>query len=43
MPLIESWLGATLEAPGILNNDMLYFINTGTAAMTAVGLAIWLS
>ena len=41
--LIESWLGATLEAPGILNNDMLNFINTGTAALTAVGLAIWLS
>jgi len=41
--LIESWLGATLEAPGILNNDMLNFINTGTAALTAVGLAVWLS
>lgn len=41
--LIESWLGATLEDPGILNNDMLNFINTGTAALTAVGLAIWLA
>ncbi len=41
--LIESWLGATLEAPGILNNDMLNFINTATAALVAVGLAIWLS
>ena len=41
--LLESWLGATLEAPGILNNDMLNFINTGTAALTAVGLAVWLS
>jgi uncharacterized protein (TIGR00297 family) len=41
--LVESWLGATLEAPGILNNDVLNFINTGTAALTAVGLAIYLS
>ena len=30
--LLESWLGATLEAPGILNNDMLNFINTAAAA-----------
>jgi len=41
--LIESWLGATLEAPGILNNDMLNFINTGSAALIAVALADWLS
>jgi len=41
--LIESWLGATLEAPGILNNDMLNFINTGSAALIAVALAAWLS
>jgi len=37
--LIESALGATLEGPGILNNDMLNFINTAAAA--AVALA-WL-
>jgi len=36
--LVESWLGATLEAPGILNNDMLNFINTSTAALLAVGV-----
>jgi uncharacterized protein (TIGR00297 family) len=40
--LIESWLGATLEAPGVLNNDMLNFINTGSAALIAVALASWL-
>jgi len=37
--LLESWLGATLEAPGILNNDMLNFINTASAAFVAVALA----
>jgi uncharacterized protein (TIGR00297 family) len=36
--LLESWLGATLEAPGILNNDMLNFINTAAAALVAVAL-----
>ena len=36
--LVESALGATLEGPGILNNDMLNFINTAVAA--AVALAI---
>ena len=41
--LLESWLGATLEAPGILNNDMLNFINTAAAALAAVALAGWLS
>jgi uncharacterized membrane protein len=41
--LLESWLGATLEAPGILNNDMLNFINTAAAALAAVALASWLS
>lgn len=41
--LLESWLGATLEAPGILNNDMLNFINTAAAALMAVALAGWLS
>jgi uncharacterized protein (TIGR00297 family) len=34
--LVESWLGATLEEPGILNNDLLNFINTGVAAAAAV-------
>ena len=38
--LLESWLGATLEAPGILNNDMLNFINTGAAAFIAVALSV---
>jgi uncharacterized protein (TIGR00297 family) len=37
--LIESVLGATLERPGILNNDMLNFINTGVAAVVALTLA----
>jgi uncharacterized protein (TIGR00297 family) len=36
--LVESALGATLEGPGILNNDMLNFINTAIAA--AIALAI---
>ena len=31
--LAESVLGATLEAPGILNNDVLNFINTAIAAL----------
>jgi uncharacterized protein (TIGR00297 family) len=30
--LVESALAATLEGPGILNNDMLNFINTAVAA-----------
>jgi uncharacterized protein (TIGR00297 family) len=34
--LIESGLGATLEPPGILNNDALNFINTGVAAFAAL-------
>jgi uncharacterized protein (TIGR00297 family) len=37
--LIESALGATLEGPGILNNDMLNFINTAVAAAAALALA----
>jgi uncharacterized protein (TIGR00297 family) len=36
--LVESALGATLEGPGVLNNDMLNFINTAIAALTAVVL-----
>jgi dolichol kinase len=37
--LVESVLGATLEGPGILNNDMLNFINTAIAAVVALALA----
>jgi uncharacterized protein (TIGR00297 family) len=33
---VESGLGATLEAPGVLNNDALNFINTGIAAFAAL-------
>lgn len=36
--LLESWLGATLEAPGILNNDMLNFINTAAAALSTLAI-----
>jgi uncharacterized protein (TIGR00297 family) len=36
--LIESALGATLERPGILNNDMLNFINTAVAAAVTLAL-----
>jgi uncharacterized protein (TIGR00297 family) len=34
--LVESVLGATLEANGVLNNDVLNFINTGVAAFAAL-------
>ena len=34
--LVESFLGATLEANGVLNNDVLNFINTGVAAFAAL-------
>mgnify|MGYP001584429767 CR=1 FL=1 len=40
---VESALGATLEAPGILNNDLLNFINTASAAGLAVALVRILS
>lgn len=36
--LVESVLAATLEGPGILNNDMLNFINTAVAAALALAL-----
>jgi uncharacterized protein (TIGR00297 family) len=36
--LVESVLGATLERPGILNNDMLNFINTAIAALAVLWL-----
>lgn len=40
--LLESWLGATLEGPGILNNDVLNFINTAAGALVAVATArVW--
>jgi uncharacterized protein (TIGR00297 family) len=37
--LLESWLGATLEAPGILNNDMLNFVNTAAAVLVTLAVA----
>jgi uncharacterized protein (TIGR00297 family) len=37
--LVESALGATLEGPGILNNDMLNFINTAVAAAVVLAFA----
>jgi uncharacterized protein (TIGR00297 family) len=36
---IESALSATLEAPGIVNNDVLNFINTAAGAIAALVLA----
>jgi uncharacterized protein (TIGR00297 family) len=36
--LVESVLGATLEGPGILNNDMLNFINTAVAALAMLAV-----
>ena len=41
--LVESWLGATLESPGILNNDSLNFVNTSIAALTALAAHAWMS
>jgi len=37
--LVESALGATLEAPGVLNNDTLNFLNTAIAAAAAIAIA----
>jgi uncharacterized protein (TIGR00297 family) len=37
--LAESFLGATLEGPGILNNDLLNFLNTSIAATVALLVA----
>lgn len=37
--LAESVLGATLERTGILNNDVLNFINTAVAAAVAIAIA----
>jgi uncharacterized membrane protein len=36
---VESVLGATVEGPGILNNDMLNFINTAVAVAVALALS----
>lgn len=36
--LVESVLGATLEGPGILNNDTLNFVNTAVAAAVALAM-----
>jgi uncharacterized protein (TIGR00297 family) len=36
--LAEGVMGATLEGPGIVNNDVLNFLNTTIAALTAVVL-----
>jgi len=36
---IESVLGATAEPAGMLNNDMLNFINTAVAAVVAIAIA----
>ena len=41
--LAESLLGASLEGPGILNNDSLNLINTAIAAFVAVSVAGWTS
>jgi uncharacterized protein (TIGR00297 family) len=40
--LLESWLGATLEEPGILNNDVLNFINSVAGMAAALGLWRWM-
>jgi uncharacterized membrane protein len=40
---VESGLGATLEGPGILNNDLLNFINTTVSALAALACAGMLS
>ena len=37
--IVESVLSATLEGPGILNNDTLNFINTAVAAAVALAIA----
>jgi uncharacterized protein (TIGR00297 family) len=38
---IESALGATLEGPRVLNNDLLNFVNTAAAAALALAVAGW--
>jgi uncharacterized protein (TIGR00297 family) len=39
---VESSLGSTLEPSGVLDNDVLNFLNTGVAAAVAVALA-WMT
>ena len=36
--LVESLMGATLEARGVVNNDVLNFVNTAIAALSAIFL-----
>jgi len=36
--VLESALAATLEASGIVNNDLLNFINTATGAIVAIAI-----
>lgn len=36
---VESALGATLEKPGVVNNDVLNFLNTAVAAFVALAIA----
>jgi uncharacterized protein (TIGR00297 family) len=36
--ILESALAATLEAPGIVNNDLLNFLNTATGAIVAMAI-----
>lgn len=38
---IESALGATLEGPRVLNNDLLNFVNTAAAAALALAFVGW--
>jgi uncharacterized membrane protein len=40
--LVESMLGASLEDRGIVNNDVLNFINTAAAAYVAIQLLLLL-
>jgi uncharacterized protein (TIGR00297 family) len=40
--LAESWLGATLERPGVLNNDALNFVNSAIGAGLALMCVGWL-
>jgi len=39
--LVESWLGAMLEGPGILNNDVLNFINSIVGIAVTLGVWRW--
>lgn len=40
--LLESGLGATLEAPGILNNDVLNFVNSAAGIAVALAVSRWI-